>query len=383
METARCEPVSSNVDLLHVAWSLRAAIAIVTWSLLTAVITAVAGRCGPTHPFQSLLSRTMWRSVELRPLHRPRPLPLGSRSRRTELPRPILRTTCAELVPKFTLGEITTALSGTLPGIHARSHRHWSLRTAIAAKGAGFPRRALATTAEIGTWTLRKTVLAIARSGAMPMPAMLRLRTTCRGWALRALAPRIAITAVFARTTRTAVAATLTLESRAMMRTIAFAFHLGPRATITIPMPPLALIPAAWTPIAPAFRLRAAFARAALLGSVARWPRLAARCSDFIGADFAITVAIEFAQHVEGAPDFLRVDRAVVVGIKRAKDAMGPALTIATGADLGWSVAARLPGIALRRWRWRVLRSVLGEKRARGERECHRGEKSSGSFHRH
>jgi hypothetical protein len=117
--------------------------------------------------------------------------------------------------------------------------------------------------------------------------------------------------------------------------------------------------------------------RATIFATGLRTPTLTLRC-DFVQRDPAISVAIEFAEHVGGVRDFLGVEHPVVIRIERAEEPRRPSLAACWRA---FAARAALALRRLRRTRWRSWLIVLREKRARGKRERQRGEKWSISFH--
>ena len=128
---------------------------------------------------------------------------------------------------------------------------------------------------------------------------------------------------------------------------------------------------AAWAGIRGARRTLIALALASLATFGA--PRLAfVGAAEFIGADFAVAVAVELAQHIGGAIRFLVIDHAIVIGIERAEESGHRALGVFTSRR---AFARR----GVRRAGWRCV--FLSRQRPRGQREGEGGDKEMSGFH--
>jgi hypothetical protein len=329
------------------------------------------------------------------PLHWARALALGTR--RTELPRSALRTAAAEFRTETARIEPFTGRS--LPGVHARSHCHWTLGRAVATKFTLLPRRTLAAPTEVRPRKLGKTILPLAHARPVTMSAMLRLRALAWRRPLRAFTPHVAITPMLAWTIVTPLAIALPFGTRSFLhgptRTIAVTarFAFGARLAISIGTnlaPAGTFVPSFATgrSFAPAFRLSPRLARSAAFtvtslrpaSFAAAWRALGiTRRAHFVRHDATVAVAVELAKNFGGVSELFIVDRAVVIRIERTEEARHRTLTAALGRAFTARAAFALGWLGRTlRWIWLL---ILREERTRREGECHRGEDGSICFH--
>jgi hypothetical protein len=346
----------------------------------------------------------LW-SAEIRAvLHRARTAAVRTGTGRTNLSRATLLRRRREAVleiAEFTRIEAARTLrpthAGSLPGVHAWSHRHRALRTTAALGSALLPRRTRTSPSEVRPRALGKAVRPVAGlRPAMFGPAILSLPTFARRRTLRAFATEI--TALLARAARSAIAIAPIFRTRAFRTTplIAIAARIAVRTRTTIALGtrsfttrPISASLATRPLVAAAFRLHSRLARSATLAVTPLWPPAliatvgalaVALRPDFIGRDPTVIVAVELLERVAGVRDFFLVDHAVVVGIQRREDSVrGTLAPSAVRAVVARSTfARRWAGWTLWRIGWLIF---LGEKRTRRKRERHRGGKAEVSFH--
>lgn len=100
-----------------------------------------------------------------------------------------------------------------------------------------------------------------------------------------------------------------------------------------------------------------------------------------IWSEFSVAIAVEFAERVGGAVEFLGIDRAVVIRIECAEQSRGRALSTgeAFGAWAGFPAWAAVTLGSIWRTRGGI---VLGAEGPRGQRESHSGGENFSGFHR-
>lgn len=354
---------------------MRANVTVIARTLRGAISMAVA------HLLRTL--RTSARAVEFWLLHLPRPLPIRTRPGRMELPRPTLRTACAEIVAELarrkSLGPHRWPFAA--PIVHARAHRHRPVRTCFAVTHSAIPRCALVAPFEIRTGTaLPKTRIAVARWRALMLATPLRLRTIAGRGSLRSIllrrhvAMRRWLGGIVTRRVARSPRVARSIDTATALA-LAIARAIGTWTARLIAVPPhfsrwsLRTITIAARTFGPLSFLASFPASLRTLG-VARRPH-------FVRSDAAVAIAVELAEDIARVCEFLVVDRAVAVGIERAKDARHRAIGAAAASD---SAFAARSSFALRRmWRSRLI--FLREERTRRERERHRGGECLVSFH--